>query len=327
MISLIIPTRNRARLLNETLRSLCDQTLSTTTFEVIVVDNGSTDQSASIVQSWFNRLTNLRYFYDPEPGLHTGRHRGIIEAQSDVLVFTDDDIKALPNWLSTIVAAFKEPAVAMMGGNNLPMFLRPPPNWINSLWIHRDRNGARFLPFLSIQEQPDGHYEISPYKVWGCNFAIRKQILLEAGGFHPDGMPRKLIRFRGDGETHVSRYVAQKGLKCIFDSEASIYHKVPPERMTFRFFRQRGFNQGVSDSYTQLRCDLVSKDNYSLADRLMSWGLRKLLAFKNELSISPDARKALSEFRSGHQEGYIYHQNAYRNDPEVRKWVHRERYF
>jgi len=93
----------------------------------------------------------------------------------------------------------------MAGGNNLPMFLETPPTWLTALWNRPTDLSGRALPALSMLELTGPPRNISPYYVWGCNFAIRKDVLIKAGGFHPDGMPKESIRFRGDGETHVSR--------------------------------------------------------------------------------------------------------------------------
>lgn len=327
-ISLVVPTRDRASLLDASIASFEAMDLTIGEFEVIIIDNGSTDDTADVADHWIVRLPNARYFCEPEPGLHAGRHRGMLESAGDVLVFTDDDIEALPTWLSTIADAFTDPELAMMGGNNLPLFMQSPPRWLENLWNRPQHDGSRSLPWLSVQERAAGRYPISPYQVWGCNFAIRKEVLLAAGGFHPDGMPRDLIRFRGDGETHVSRYVAERGLKCLFDSGASVYHKVTPERMTFEYFRQRGFNQGVSDSYTRLRGETHSASSKrSLPSRAARWAWRKLYSLRSRTLRSPDECRAMSEFQAGHGEGFAYHQAAYREDPEVRAWVHRERYF
>jgi glucosyl-dolichyl phosphate glucuronosyltransferase len=328
MIAVIIPTRNRSDLIVSALHSLTKQTLPANAFETIVVDNGSTDNTAEIVQSYQSILSNLRYFFEPGPGLHAGRHRGMLEAKGDVLVFADDDIEAFPTWLTSIADIFQDPGVAMAGGNNLPAFLEKPPEWLHRMWNRQARDGSRSLPYLSIQERPSGHYPISPYQVWGCNFAIRKDVLLAAGGFHPDGMPKELIRFRGDGETHVSRYVEKNGLKCLFYSGASIYHKVTPERMTFAYFNQRGFNQGVSDSYTKLRGeDVQITQKRLLPFRIAGWGWHKLQHLKNTYLEDAGIMRAMNEYRKGYREGFSYHQAAYSEDLEVRNWVHRKDYY
>jgi hypothetical protein len=166
---------------------------------------------------------------------------------------------------------------------------------------------------------------MSPYLVWGCNFAIRKQVLLGACGFHPDGMPEDRVRFRGDGETHVSCHVAQSGLTCLFDSRASVYHSVPQARMSFEYFRKRAFNQGISDSYRELRNPAPRNDRKgsSLLKRLLAKAYKNLIGFASDSEL----RELQSQMRVSYREGYQYHQSEYRNDPELRAWVHKESYF
>lgn len=325
MISVVIPTRNRADLLAPALESILNQDLAQSEFEVLVIDNGSVDGTQKVIDDYKGQLGNLGGIYAPEPGLHTGRHAGLQAARGELLVFADDDVEAFPGWLSSINEAFKDPAVAMVGGNNYPMFLQAPPRWLQRLWDRPTFGGYKAIPNLSVIEFTRQSLKISPYLIWGCNFAIRKNVLLKAGGFHPDGMPKELIRFRGDGETHVSQYVAESGLKCVFHPGASVYHKVTGERMTFAYFRQRGFNQGVSDSFTELRRydEPTSSPKQPIASRILRMTMQKVLSLQD----SAEVRQAFEEVRLGHLEGYAYHQAAYRDDPEVREWVHRPTYF
>jgi glycosyltransferase involved in cell wall biosynthesis len=327
LISVVIPTRNRVDLLSRCLASLCEQNQDTE-FEVLVIDNGSTDQTAAVIREYESRLPSLRGIYAPEPGLHTGRHAGLKAAKGEILVFADDDVEALSSWLSSIREAFKGPGVALVGGNNYPLFVETPPIWLNQLWYRYSSGGYRAITSLSVLEFTGPVRDISPYLVWGCNFAIKRDVLLAAGGFHPDGMPQDLIRFRGDGETHVSRFVAGSGMRAIFHPGASVYHKVTPERMTYEYFRRRGFNQGVSDSYTHLRNQTLKlqenkQPRSSFYGRVSSRVFDKLVA----LIDSTGVKRAFDEVKRGHKEGYNYHQEQYRNDPEVRDWVHRETYF
>jgi glycosyltransferase involved in cell wall biosynthesis len=324
MISVIIPTRNRADLLAPCLASLCRQSPQVD-FEVLVIDNGSSDTTQEVIKDYQSKLPNLTGIYAPEPGLHTGRHTGMNAAKGDLLVFADDDIEALPTWLSSIEEAFKDPTVAMVGGNNYPMYLEKPPKWLLKLWNRRAWRGIKCIPSLSIVEFLKIPESMSPYLIWGCNFSIRKDILLSAGGFHPDGMPKELIRFRGDGETHVANFVANSDLKCVFHLGASVRHKVTRERMTHQYFRQRGFNQGISDSYTSLR-NQVTVDNIK-SKQTVAINARRWIAKFAKLLDDSDVRRAFDEREAGYKEGYLYHQAAYRNDPEVRDWVHRPIYF
>ena len=322
MISVIIPTRNRADLLSLAIQSLLSQSLDKDHFETLIVDNGSADHTEEVVKKSINQLPNLRYIQAPEPGLHIGRHRGMREAKGDILVFTDDDIEATPAWLESYHHLFSDSQVAMAGGNNFPLFVQPPPNWLKCLWERSKPEGGRALSILSILHLRGGLREFNPYMVWGCNFAIRKSVLLEAGGFHPDGMPGEMIQYRGDGETHVSRYIVENDLKCMFHPGASIYHKVTPERMTHSYFRRRGYSQGVSDSYTALRDQNVSQKNPMRRAAVWAWH-----QLKDRIYLSAEARQALNEFKRGHREGYAYHQDCYKTDSEIRAWVHKADYF
>ena len=323
LLSVIIPTRNRASLLCAALESLDVQTLPHSGFEVIVVDNGSTDNTRSEVEKWQANDLNLRYEYEPEPGLHVGRHAGARAAKGEVLIFADDDIEAMPAWLETYAEIFSDPQVAMAGGNNIPMFLTPPPSWLLELWRFTELDFNQMLPALSLLKRTGGRSEFSPHLVWGCKFAIRKEVLFEAGGFNPDGVPADRIQFRGDGETAVSDFVAKSLYKCVFDPGASVYHKVPESRMSFQYFYDRGYAQGISDSFSRLRRGGSSAARGLLGERVVS-KLRN--QFRELFRLSSDSRNALRELRRGYREGAVYHEACYRNDKIVRDWVHKERY-
>ena len=184
---------------------------------------------------------------------------GLKFANSDILVYADDDIEAFPTWLEGIAEAFEDKDVVLVGGKNLPKFESEPPDWISKMW-EKDENGNRMLGYLSILDLGDEIKTINPFHVFGCNFAVRKQTLLDAGGFHPDAFPQELIRFRGDGESHVSSFIKSKGYKAVYNPKASVYHCVPNSRMTVEYFCRRAYNQGISDSYTAIR---RSKDRVS----------------------------------------------------------------
>ena len=100
MISIIIPTYNRCSSLESTLHSIMKSSFSHKQFEIIVVDNGSTDATKDITFKLLaNSVFNFKYVFEPEPGLLSGRHRGVEESVGDVLTFIDDDVEVSPNWL------------------------------------------------------------------------------------------------------------------------------------------------------------------------------------------------------------------------------------
>ncbi|GAJ17961.1 unnamed protein product, partial [marine sediment metagenome] len=106
---------------------------------------------------------------------------------------------------------------------------------------------------LSICDFGNEKKEINPYYVWGCNFSIRKNILLKFKGFHPDSMPDSLKKFRGDGESYISGEINKFKLKTIFNPKSSVFHFVPFERMNLQYFYKRAFLNGIANSYRNIR--------------------------------------------------------------------------
>lgn len=303
-LSVIIPTRNRASLLYNTLDSLISQTYPAIRFEVIVVDNGSTDSTAEVCNHFERRIQQFKRIYDPRPGLHNGRHTGLEAANGDILVYADDDIEALPTWLEGIAESFVDLSVALVGGKILPKFECPPPEWIDLLSARTDSGWS--LGWYSLLDFGDAAHEIPHEYVWGCNFSIRKDVLKKVGGFHPDSVPQELIKYRGDGETAVSFAVRDLGLKAVYNPKAAVFHVVSSNRLTINYIYQRAFNQGVSESYSQIRLN------------------RALSSPMHYASPSDTIHETVNR---GMVDGFNYHQQMVQVDRKLQEWVLRDNYF
>lgn len=317
-LSIIIPTKNRAKILSKALESITKQTLSQDLFEVLVIDNGSIDNTKEVVENYKMKIKNLKYFYDKTPGLHTGRHRGLKESSYEILVYADDDIEAFPNWLEGIKESFNESNVVLVGGKNLPNYEENPPNWILDMW-NKNNNDMKIIGYLSILDLGDEIKEINPYYVFGCNFSVKKNIVIEAGGFHPDGMPQELIKYRGDGETYISDYISKKGYKTIYNPKASIYHLVSKERMTLDYFKKRAFNQGISDSYSYTRNIKKTISKKSFIKLFMKNIILNLKIFLKKDIINTEIRKSYNK-------GFIFHQKEIIKDKSLLEWVLKDNY-
>src|SRR4051794_32617652 len=114
-VSIIIPTLNRASTLALTLSSIYDLP-ARDGLEIIVVDNGSTDDTARVCNVYACDNPKLNYIYDGEPGLLTGRLLGASSAKGEVLCFLDDDVKLSPTWLKGVKSAFSDPEVQLATG-------------------------------------------------------------------------------------------------------------------------------------------------------------------------------------------------------------------
>lgn len=327
--SVILPTRNRDEILRSCLDSLVLQTLPIDDFEVVIIDNGSTDNTKSVSLSYSKKL-NISYHYAPEPGLHVGRHEGLRVAKTDLLIYGDDDFQPTPGWVEATVNALSDPSVAMVGGNLYPNFEKEAPEWLIRKWNEEVYKG-KALGYLGILDFGEGSFDIDPGYVWGGNMGIRREVLIQAGGFHPDGVPDERLRYRGDGETHVSKFVRESGKRAVFDSGVSGHHLVASKRMSKEYFSRRAYMQGISDSYTDIR---ASGSGYSLKRlvwtrlRKLNGGLRQYVKYKIKGTDEIDEELFIieKEMRSAYWRGHRYHQMEVRNDPALLQWVLKESY-
>ena len=221
--------------------------------EVIVVDNGSNDETKEVYRAFHASIKSLIYDYDETPGLLTGRHKGTSLAHASILSFIDDDVELNPEWSLEIRRAFERNSdINFVTGPCLPKYEYESPEWLKYFWTFMD-NGHKYCPWLSLMDEGESDHDIDPTSVWGLNFSIKKNALLELGGFHPDITPVALQKFQGDGETGLTLKARENGYRARYVSGARLHHLVPRERMTLGYFKKRFFYQGVCDSYTWLR--------------------------------------------------------------------------
>jgi len=171
--------------------------------------------------------------------------------------------------------------------------------------------------------------EISPMYVFGCNFSIRREILTKAGGFHPDGMPQDLIFLRGDGESYVSRFIKENNLKTIYNPKASVFHLVTTERMTKEYFCKRAFNQGVSNSFTEIRSNKGLVENKKNNRKIISKIIKKsrdLLNLPNHV-LQNHSTSQEKEIELYAKRGFQYHQTMVKNNQKLLAWVVRQDFF
>lgn len=318
---------NRANLLELAIQSFCQQSFPADRYEILVIDNGSTDGTKRVAQVAIATYSShqIRYVYEPEPGLLSGRHRGALEATSEILTFVDDDIEADPRWLQGIKESFDDPTVQLVGGRNLPKYEVDPPEWLE--WFWSDHPYGKVCADLSLLDFGDQVREIDANYVWGLNFSIRKNALFELGGFHPDCIPKHLQYFQGDGETGLTRKANAKGYKAIYQPKALVYHNVSKDRMTTDYFEKRYFYQGVCDSYTAIREAGTGSELTSVVDRLKC----PLRSFKRRVKrvVNPSSDRDLlkERFQKAFQYGYQFHQKTVHQYPELLDWVLRPDYW
>jgi len=334
--SIIIPTFNGERNLAAVVKSLIQQNYPGSEFEILIVDNASTDKtnelSLQLKHEYHENI--IRYIYEPIPGLLSGRHRGAVEAKADILSFIDDDIIADKEWLSSISESFSNSSVQIVGGKNLPKYEIEPPKWIEDLW--RDSPyGGKWLGYLSVLDFGDEKKDISPLYVWGLNFSIRKDTLLKSGGFNPDTYPKYLQKYQGDGETGLSLKLQKMNLVAEYQPKALVHHIIPETRLTLDFFKKRSYFQGVSDSYTYIRKYVKNSNPKKYFERKPKsnkiLSLAKTMYRKCRCLFSEkdprEIRKIKKTLNKSYQEGYSFHQNEVKKDPLLLDWISKPDYW
>src|SRR3712207_267108 len=130
-LSVVISTYNRADLLPGAIGGGLSQVDGTPPFELIVVDNRSTDGTKSVVEGFTASDPRVRYVYEPQQGLSPARNAAVRAWRAAILAFTDDDVRVPGDWVRGIVRAFEEwPGADVVGGKVLPDWPSAPPAWL-----------------------------------------------------------------------------------------------------------------------------------------------------------------------------------------------------
>lgn len=232
-ISVIIATYNRAEMLNNALESLCNQTLDKKMYEIIVIDNNSTDDTRSVVNK-FLRYGNIRYYLENRQGVSHARNSGCGYSRGDYLAFMDDDARANPDWLETAITCFKNirPSPAGAGGPIYPFFVSPRPKWFKE--EYEIRSGGAAPRFLMRGESFSG-----------SNMIFRKEFFYEYGSFNAKLGPIG-NRFALGEETELFDRAWRAGAENSFfySPKLIMFHVVPRHKMTVSYKFKRNFASG-----------------------------------------------------------------------------------
>src|SRR5947199_4397378 len=180
-VSVVISTYIRCGLLEWALRALLSQTSADVTYEILVVDNNSTDQTRPIVQELATQnQEKLKYLFEPKQGLSYGRNTGIAAAKAPIIAFTDDDVRVAADWVWRIKIGFEtNPDIDFLGGRVVPRWPAEPPPWLIK---------ANWSP-LALLDYGDHPFYVDSGKqlcLIGANFAFRRRAFEKVGLFKTD---------------------------------------------------------------------------------------------------------------------------------------------
>lgn len=230
-------TWNRAALLSEVLGHLARVRPAPGEWEVLVVNNNSTDHTEHVLDAFAGRLP-LRRAFEPRQGLSQARNTAVGQARGEYIVWTDDDALVDAGWLAAYARAVeRHPEAAVFGGPVRPRFEGTPPAWLSAAWqavgaafAARDLGGEPF--------ELDGEGEL-PY---GANYIVRarEQRLFP---YDPE-LGRRLEGGALGEETAVIRAILRAGGTGWWVPDASVEHWIPKGRQTISYLRSYYALQG-----------------------------------------------------------------------------------
>ena len=247
--SILICTYNRARLLRETLAAL--QALTPPPdchVEIIVVDNNSSDDTPAVLAEATGRSrVPLLAVREPAQGKSFALNRGLETARGDIVVLTDDDVWPHPDWVSRLVADFRERDVTFVFGKVLPRWGHLPPPELLTLPA-QDIWGP-----LAIVDYGDEPVDYRPERTWqrlpiGANLAFARDALVAIGGWRTDLGKVNNTLISGEDHEIFMRLRRHGRYAGYYDPAASVRHFVPATRLTRTYFRRWFFWHGKTQA-------------------------------------------------------------------------------
>ena len=238
--TVLICTFNRAEDLTRTLKSLA-RTRTSASWEVLVVDNNSTDRTKAVVLEHTSDFpVPIRYVFEARQGKSNALNTGMQCARAAIIVFTDDDVDVPEEWLEAAVRPLLDRRdIDYTGGPVRPAWGAPRPPWLDETGnlggtIAVKDHGC--VPFIFEDERK------TPL---GVNMAVRRSLIEKIGGFRPD-LGRNGRSLLGQEQAEFFYRSRRAGARGLYAPDMWLIHTVPAARLTREYFRRWWFWKGIS---------------------------------------------------------------------------------
>ena len=237
-VSVVVATRNRHVLLGRTLAALARQRWPRERMDVIVADNGSTDETRAVVDAARVDGLPVRYVFVAQPGKSHAVNAALRLTRGDLIALTDDDVQPDPEWLDGLVRAVAETDADFVAGRILPIWEIEPPAWMSA-----SLHGVLAVPDNGVTRLPitkDGPSQVMPI---GANMAVRASVIARLGGLRTDlGKLEGCLRTGEDHEFFLR--LLHAGCRGTYEPSALVRHVVPASRLYPGYFRRWLFQNG-----------------------------------------------------------------------------------
>jgi len=289
-LSIIICSYNRASYISDALSSLYTQTAGLNSFETIIVDNNSTDNTAEVFSQWRTIHTegSFAYITESKQGASFARNTGAAIAKGDWLCFMDDDAVATPNYVENIIKHIKtKPEAVGFGGRIIPKYIPAEPKWM-SYYVSSLVGNFDYAPSACAFEY--GKYPLE------SNMIVNKEIYKQIGGFNSN-LPGVVgtLRIGGEGKELFYKILAL-GHTIYYDPTICVYHVVEVKKLTSEYMYRVASGIGRGEKTRTLG---ISKSAYFLKfiEYTLKLGVAIILAIKYILQATPAKAGPIIQFR------------------------------
>ena len=298
MLTVILPTFNRADLLKRALGALLRQSAMPGSYEVIVVDNNSTDGTAAVVGLFEDRRLSL--VSEPRQGLSYARNTGLAAARAPIVAFTDDDVEVAPDWVQTIVSTLgRYPHVDGIGGRVLPSWQSGRPRWLTR---------EHWAP-LALQDHGDARRVFdrsAPIGLIGANVAFRRAVFDRVGTFSP-GVQRVKDGIGSTEDHELLARLYEAGGRMLYQPKLLVMARIPGDRCDRRYHRR--WHEGHGRFYALMRLPEMERARatpFGVPGHLLREGVHTLAAWVRSALVADWDRAFLAELRLRFLKGFVW---------------------
>lgn len=236
-ISVLFATHNGQSVLTETLEGYCNVDSGNIRWEMIIVNNASTDNTSEILASFSKRIP-LKIIDCPTPGKNIALNSAIQSIEGDYVIVTDDDAIPHKSFLSSWLATFEtQKDYSLFGATIEPFFLTPAPEWMTSSRFHYEEIYAA----RNLEDGP-----IAAANIFGPNMAVRRSVFDSGMQFNEQIGPSSDNKdYPMGSETEFCTRVERAGHKAWFSSSPSVQHIVRPNQITNSYWIKRAYKHGL----------------------------------------------------------------------------------
>ena len=233
-ISVAVCTYNRADVLPKCLESLTNQSADKDMFEVLIIDNNSTDRTKEITSKFCEKHSNFRYVFEEKQGHSQARNRAIAEAKGKYLAYIDDDETVNREFVQSILKCFHETDADIVGG---PVF-----TWIDSVkkTVFYNAGAYNFHPSSERKRMIPPGFDFG----FGCGHScFKKSLFDELGGFSENfGIVNGKLQMGEDSE--MGYRLLKAGKVFYYEPKMIVQHQLRTKELEFAGILKRSYNTG-----------------------------------------------------------------------------------